>query len=129
MHGSGAGAQVEEKKAAPPTVRDIIVVGASVGGVQALRTLVGGLRRDLPAAVFIVLHMSPEHRTKLHEMLDALGTIPVELATNMRPIVRGHAYLAPADHHLLLGDEHIRVIRGPHENGHRPAVDPLFRTA
>jgi two-component system, chemotaxis family, protein-glutamate methylesterase/glutaminase len=109
--------------------RDIVVIGTSAGGVGALKTMLPHLPKDLPAAVFIVIHLAPTHRTFLHQILANRCPLPVELATNMRAIQRGHVYIAPPDHHLLLGEEHMRVVRGPKENGHRPAVDPLFRTA
>jgi len=108
---------------------DLIVIGASVGGVDALRRILPRLPADLPAAVCIVVHLSPTHVTHLDEVLQARCALPVTLARNMAPLDRGCVYLAPPDHHLLIGEDHVRVMRGPKENGHRPAVDPLFRTA
>lgn len=108
---------------------DIIVVGASAGGVEALMTLVGGLPEDLPAAVFVVLHISPEASSVLAKILQRAGQLPAHTAEDGAPIRRGHIYTAPPDHHLLLTEQAMRVVRGPHENRHRPAIDPLFRTA
>jgi two-component system, chemotaxis family, protein-glutamate methylesterase/glutaminase len=107
----------------------IIVIGASLGGVEALKVLLAGLPADLDAALFVVLHLSPGRPTLLPKILSRIARIPVELASNMRAIELGHMYVAPPDQHLLIGDGHMRVVRGPKENGHRPAVDPLFRTA
>jgi two-component system chemotaxis response regulator CheB len=109
---------------------DIIVVGASAGGVNALKRLVGELPADLPATLFVVLHVSPEPHSQLAEILEAAGPLPASAAIDGTRFRRGHIYVAPADRHLLIEDDgRLRVIRGPKENLHRPAVDPLFRSA
>jgi two-component system chemotaxis response regulator CheB len=109
--------------------RDIVVIGASAGGLGALRELVAGLPPDLPAAVFVVLHSSAEHASKLGEMLSRWGPLPAQTALHGDRIRPGQIYVAPNDNHLTLHRDFVRVTRGPKENGHRPAVDPLFRTA
>jgi len=109
--------------------RDIVVIGASAGGLRALRELVAGLPPDLPAAVFVVMHFSPEHASKLGEMLSRWGPLPARTALHGDRIRHGRIYVAPNDNHLTLHRDFVRVTRGPKENGHRPAVDPLFRTA
>jgi two-component system chemotaxis response regulator CheB len=108
---------------------DIIVVGASAGGVEALTTLVRGLPADLPAAVFVVLHIPPQSSSMLPAILDRAGPLPAHAAIDGLPIARGHIYVAPPDHHLIVERERMRVVRGPRENRHRPAVDVLFRSA
>jgi two-component system chemotaxis response regulator CheB len=108
---------------------DIVVVGASSGGVEALGRLVAGLPADLPAAVFVVLHMQPGFASALPEMLSRRGPLPAAHALHGEPIVPGRIYLAPPDNHLTLRPGVIQVVRGPKENGHRPSVDALFRTA
>lgn len=108
---------------------DIIVVGASAGGVEALSTLVHGLPADLPAAVFIVLHLSPQSPSMLPKILQRATPLTVVSAEDHQPIRPGTIFVAPADMHLLIEEEEVRVIRGPKENRHRPAVDPLFRSA
>ena len=113
----------------PPRGRDIIVVGASAGGVQTLQELMRGLPADLPAAVFIVVHTSPSSPGILPQILDRAGPLPVEHARDGEPIRHRRVYVAPPDHHLLVRDGVMRVTHGPKENGFRPAVDPLFRTA
>ena len=109
--------------------RDIIVVGASAGGVQALMELLRGLPADLPAAVFVVIHTSPASPGVLPQILQRAGSLTASYGADGAPFRHGHVYIAPPDHHLLIKNDILRVIRGPKENGFRPAVDPLFRTA
>ena len=108
---------------------DIIVIGASAGGVEALITLVSDLPADLSAAVFVVLHIPPHQPTALPAILDRSGPLSAVHAKDGRVIERGYIYVAPPDHHLLLENGHMGVRRGPKENRHRPAIDPLFRSA
>src|SRR5690348_10656615 len=108
--------------------RDIITIGGSLGGVEALRELVQRLPADLPAAVFVVLHIGRQ-RSRLVEVLDGAGPLPAKIAERGERIERGRIYVAQPDRHLLLHDGHILVRRGPHENMWRPAIDPLFRSA
>lgn len=108
---------------------DIVVVGASAGGVEALGGLVRELPADLPAAVFVVLHVAAEHKSILPRILSSAGPLPAKHARDNESIVPGRIYVAPPDHHLTLADGNVRVVKGPRENGHRPAVDALFRTA
>jgi two-component system chemotaxis response regulator CheB len=107
---------------------DIIVIGASAGGVEALQSLVRGFPADLPAAVFIVLHIG-RASSQMAAILGRAGPLPVSEATSGEPIARGRIYMAAPDRHLLLHDGHILLRRGPHENMSRPAIDPLFRSA
>ncbi len=109
---------------------DIIVIGASAGGVEALLQLVSQLSHDLPATVFIVLHVSPLSRSVLPILLDKRGALPAKHAQEGEVFLRGHIYVAPPDHHLTLGQDNVMCVRrGPHENGFRPSVDTLFRSA
>jgi len=109
--------------------QDIIVMGASAGGVEALSRLVAGLPPDLQAAVFIVLHVPPTPSSALPNILGRHSPLPVAHAIDGEPVRRGRVYVAPADRHLLLQPGRVRVTAGPKENGYRPAVDSLFRTA
>jgi len=108
--------------------RDVIAVGASAGGVEALRALVGGLPSDYAGAVLIVLHVPRDGPSALAGILNRSGPLPVTAAVDCEKLRYGHVYVAPNDHHLLVIDDHIRLTRGPAENGHRPAIDPLFRS-
>lgn len=113
-----------------PSGHDIIVVGASAGGVEALGELVSQLPADLPAAVFIVLHIPAYGASVLPGILSRRGPLPAAHPADGEPIRHGRIYVAPPDHHLLVEkDGTVRLTRGPHENGHRPAVDTLFRSA
>ncbi len=109
--------------------RDIIVVGASAGGVEALIELVRGLPSDLAASSFVVLHLPPDYPSFLPEILSRVGGPPATRARDGEPIVPGRVYVAPPDHHLLVKHGRTRLVRGPRESRHRPALDPLFRSA
>src|SRR3954465_10296526 len=109
--------------------KDIVVVGASAGGMNALEKLVAGLPRDLPAAVFVVWHLSPGVRSVLPKVLTRAGPLPAEHPRDGDAIRPGRIYVAPNDHHLLLERGYMRVTKGPKENRFRPALDPLFRSA
>lgn len=108
---------------------DIVVVGASAGGVEALRTIVARLPPDLPAAVFVVLHVPAIATSVLPAILERAGDLPASHAEDGAEIDRSHVYIAPPDHHVLIQPGFMRVNRGPKENGYRPAIDPMFRTA
>jgi two-component system, chemotaxis family, protein-glutamate methylesterase/glutaminase len=109
--------------------RDIIVIGASAGGVQALSTLVAALPRDLPAAVFIVLHIPTEYPSVLPVILSRDAEMAVSHAKNAERIEHGRIYVAPPDKHMLVERTHIKLVHGPKENFHRPSIDTLFRSA
>jgi two-component system, chemotaxis family, protein-glutamate methylesterase/glutaminase len=109
--------------------RDIITIGASAGGVEALIKLVAALPADLPASVFIVQHVSPQSRGELAQVLGYRGALPVEMAADRRQIERSHIYVAPPDYHLMIDRSYMYITHGPRENMTRPAVDPLFRSA
>jgi two-component system, chemotaxis family, protein-glutamate methylesterase/glutaminase len=109
--------------------RDIIVAGASAGGVEALRTLVGAFPPDLPAAVFVVLHMTPDSPSMIPTILERAGPLPVRVPHDPLEIQHGQIYVPAPDHHLMLEPGTVRLSRGPRQNRTRPAIDPLFRSA
>ena len=108
---------------------DIIVIGASVGGVEALSNLVAQFPEDLPATIFIVQHIMPTATGQLAQVLDRAGLLPATMARDYESFELGHIYVAPPDHHLLVKQGCLRVTRGLRENRVRPAIDPLFRSA
>ena len=109
--------------------RDIVVIGASAGGVEAVSEIVGALPPDLAAAVFVVVHFPPHVTSALPRILTRRGGPPAVHAEDGVPIELGTVYVAPPDLHLLVERGSMRVVRGPRENAARPAVDPLFRSA
>ena len=109
--------------------RDIIVIGASAGGVEALGRLVQTLPGDLPAALFVVIHIPSYATSLLPEILSRQGKLPASQARDGEPIEKSHIYVAPPDFHMLLRSGQIQLVRGPRENHSRPAIDPLFRSA
>ena len=111
------------------STHDIIVMGASSGGIETFMEIVSELPRDLPAAIFAVLHVSPRGTTKFPEILTRAGRLPAAHALDKEPIRPGRIYVAPPDLHLLLRPGTIRIVRGPKENNARPTVDATFRTA
>ena len=105
------------------------MIGASAGGIDAFREILRTLPSDFPAAIFIVLHIAPDAPSRLPAILGRSTDLPVLHAYDYAPIEQGRIYVAPPDHHLVLHPDHMRVVRGPRENRHRPAIDPLFRSA
>jgi two-component system chemotaxis response regulator CheB len=110
--------------------RDIIVVGTSAGGTDALALLVRGLPAGFPASLFVVCHFPPGGQSVLPAILSRSGPLLATHAVNGEAFRPGHIYVAPPDHHLLLDpDGRVRLSRDARENHNRPAVDPLFRSA
>ena len=108
---------------------DIIVIGASSGGVDALPKLIGSLPANLPASVFIVLHVSPQGPGFLPQIISRVASLPVAHGVDGETIRQGHVYVAPPDYHLQMDRTRVRLFRGPRENFHRPSIDTLFRSA
>ena len=110
--------------------RDIVVIGASRGGVEALKGIVAALPPSLQSALLIVLHISPTHASLLPDVLSRAGPLPAEHGRDGTRIERGRIYVAPPDHHMTVGPiGFIRLDQGPKEHHTRPAADPLFRSA
>lgn len=109
--------------------KTIVVIGASAGGVEALQKLLRDLPPDLPAAIFIVLHTSPQSPATLGGILGLRANIRVTDAVDGEAIKPGHVYVAVPNCHLQVEQGKVRVVAGPKENRHRPAIDALFRSA
>jgi two-component system chemotaxis response regulator CheB len=109
-------------------VQDIVVIGASAGGVEALREIVRRVGPDLQAAVFVVLHIG-QTASVLPQILSQAGHLPAIHPHDGQPIENGTIYVAPPDQHLLIEPGHVHLSRGPKENRSRPAINPLFRSA
>ena len=107
----------------------VVVVGFSAGGVEAMARLAACLPRDLPAAILMVHHFPANSVSALPSILRRAGPLPAEHAVHDQEIQPGRIYVAPPDRHMLVVENRIHLSRGPRENGHRPAVDPLFRSA
>jgi two-component system chemotaxis response regulator CheB len=112
----------------PSLTRDLVVIGASAGGVGALRAIVSQLPPRFPAAVLVVLHTGP-YPSRLAQVLDAVGPNPARMAADGDRAKPGLILTAPADHHLLIRDGAVQLTRGAREHHTRPAIDPLFRSA
>jgi two-component system chemotaxis response regulator CheB len=108
--------------------RDIIAVGGSLGAIDAVKELCGSLPADFAAAMFIVIHIGAKGNNLLASIFNEHSAIPVSTAVDGETLKRGRAYVAPADHHLLVIDNLVRLGNGPRENMARPAIDPLFRS-
>jgi two-component system, chemotaxis family, protein-glutamate methylesterase/glutaminase len=109
--------------------RDIVVIGASAGGVEALTSLVSNLPASLDASVFVVVHIPSSGTSVLPEILSRRGKLPAVHPADGNLIERGKIYVAPPGRHLILEKRRVRLVIGPTEHGVRPAVDPLFRSA
>ena len=109
--------------------RNIVAIGASAGGISALLYIAGKLPADLASAILIVVHTGADSPGILHQLLSRAGPVPASVALDGKPIQLSNIYIAPPDYHLLIKDQRLHVARGPKENGFRPAIDPLFRTA
>jgi two-component system chemotaxis response regulator CheB len=111
------------------THRSIIVIGGSAGAIDALLRLVSRLPAGLPARVFIAVHVPANAVSALPAILARTGRLPARHPADGETTEPAMLYIAPPDHHLLVKPGAVRIVRGPRENGHRPAIDPLFRTA
>jgi two-component system chemotaxis response regulator CheB len=107
----------------------MVVIGGSAGSIGALKTIVSALPANLAASLFVVIHTSSDSPMMLAGLLSRLGPLAAVNPSDGEPIRRGHIYVSRPDHHLTVEDGRVRVLRGPRENRHRPAIDPLFRTA
>ncbi len=108
---------------------DLVVIGASAGGLTALIELVSTVPPSLDATILVVSHTRSDSTSYLAEILARSSPLPVRVATHAHRLDRGKIFVAPPDAHLTVVDGYMRLGHGPKENGFRPAVDPLFRAA
>jgi two-component system chemotaxis response regulator CheB len=123
------GTDGEEVDAMPPFRRDLVVVGASAGGVEALRSMVSTLPADFPGTVVVTMHLGPGTHSALARILDRAGPLPAMTAWHGAALEPGTVHVAPPDRHLLTDDGILLLTQGPTENGHRPAINATFRSA
>jgi two-component system, chemotaxis family, protein-glutamate methylesterase/glutaminase len=109
--------------------KSVVAIGASAGGIESLREVIGGLPKDFPSPVFVVLHIPPYRESSLPSILTRAGAIPAHHPSDGDRVKAGRIYTAPPDHHMLVEDGSILVKRGPKENRFRPSIDALFRSA
>jgi len=108
---------------------DLVVIGGSAGGVEALKQICAELPGDFPASVFLVLHISPSSRSFLPDLISRVSKLPAHHPADGEALKPGTIYVAPPDLHMLVRPGHVILRRGPHENRSRPAINPLFRSA
>src|SRR5436305_15120969 len=109
--------------------KDIIVIGGSTGAIAVVQDVLRALNKNLPAAVFVVVHTAEDSPQLLVDIFSRATPLPVHYAQDRVPIELGTVYIAPPDRHLFVKPGEVRVARGPKENNFRPAIDPLFRSA
>jgi two-component system chemotaxis response regulator CheB len=114
---------------APTGNRDLLAIGTSAGGVEALHRLVGGLPADLPAAVLVTIHLSRHFSSSLDQILSAAGPLPAHFAVDGEPLRNRRVYIAPPDRHLLVDGDRLILGAGPRENNSRPSIDAMLRSA
>jgi len=108
--------------------RDVVAIGASAGGVEALIRLAEKFPADFPAAVLITIHLASHARSVLDDLLNRAGRLPARFAADDERLRKGHIYIAPPDRHLILEGEKLLLGHGPRENNTRPAIDPMMRS-
>jgi two-component system chemotaxis response regulator CheB len=109
--------------------RRLVVIGGSAGSIEALRQVLYGLPADFSAAVCVVIHIPATRHSDLPALFKEKSALSVATADDGMAIQPGHVYVAPPDRHLVVEGDLLCVVRGPKENGFRPAVDVLFRSA
>ena len=108
--------------------RDILAIGTSAGGVEALLFLARNLQRDFPASVLLTIHLPSHSRSLLDGLLNRSGPLPAAFAQDGELLRKSRIYIAPPDRHLIVDDDHISLGEGPRENNARPAIDPMLRS-
>src|SRR5262245_44028252 len=108
--------------------RDVLAVGTSAGGVEALLLLSKKLPASFPAANLVTIHLPSHVRSSLDEILTRAGRLPAVFAAQGVPVAKGRIFIAPPGRHLLLDGDKLSLGVGPRENNARPAIDPMLRS-
>jgi len=109
--------------------RDLLAIGTSAGGVEALIFLASRLERDLPASVLVTIHLPSHSKSSFDDVLTRAGPLPASFAKNGDVLKKSRIYVAPPDRHLVIDGDRISLGEGPRENNARPAIDPMLRSA
>jgi two-component system, chemotaxis family, protein-glutamate methylesterase/glutaminase len=109
--------------------RDVLIIGTSAGGVEALVFLAKRFQPDFPASILVTIHLPSDFRSSLDEILSGSGPLPATFATDRQALRKGRIYIAPAGKHLIVDSDQISLGVGPCENNARPAIDPMLRSA
>jgi two-component system, chemotaxis family, protein-glutamate methylesterase/glutaminase len=109
-------------------LRDLLAIGTSAGGIDALCRLAREFPKDFPASVLVVIHLSAHFGSSLDEILTHEGRLPAVFAKDGMPLEHGRIYIAPLGSHLLAAGDALRLDHGPRENNARPSIDPMFRS-
>lgn len=108
---------------------EIVAIAASAGGLTALTAVLGALPRDFAAAVVVVQHLDPRHRSLMPQIMARRVALPVAQATDGEDVEPGHVYLAPPDRHLLINrDRTVSLTQTELVNFVRPSADLLFES-
>lgn len=112
------------------SIRNIIVIGASAGGIPAVNAVIQEFPEDLDAAIVVVLHVSRKsNSTNIAKSFQRNTSLTCRVASNEMPLRKGHLYVAPPEQQLMIKNNSLRLTNGPHENKYRPSIDVLFRSA
>ncbi len=121
--------QCEVNVPGPSRFDRVFVIGGSAGAIEATRDILARLPSEFPSPILVVIHTAPDSPGLLATVLQRSTRLLVQNALDGKQLRPGHVYVAPPGKHLVVEDGSVRVIAGPVENGHRPAIDPLFRSA
>src|SRR5262245_66671407 len=102
--------------------RDILAIGASAGGVEALSFLAQNFPRDFPAAVLVTVHLWREGSSYLAAILDRSRRLPTVFPSDNERLRKEHIYVAPDDRHLIVADDRLVLGHWCRENNQRPAL-------
>jgi two-component system, chemotaxis family, protein-glutamate methylesterase/glutaminase len=109
--------------------RDILAIGTSAGGVEALTSLASGFEANFPASVLVTIHLPSHFASSLDDILSRAGPLPAAFASEHQPLRKDRIYIAPPGRHLVIDGEQLSLGNGPRENNARPAIDPMLRSA